>query len=112
MFIEMNSYQITLDEYLSGYINEDDLNESFSDFRKRANVSLILAVGSIVFLVFPYMINLYYAANIKYNPIIQKNTPALNIDNPNNRADTIPKLSYTPPLNTVNIMNKLGLLLK
>ena len=81
MFLDNASYRDTIQKYQSGEIEE--LDTSIEDYQTNALISLILGVGSIIFTIGPYILNMYFAANIKNNPIIKDNKSALNYFNNN-----------------------------
>ena len=79
IFLDRQSYINTINGYQSGEIER--INEPLEVYQRDALISLILGVGSVMFTLGPYILNLYFAANIKLNPIIKANKNALDYFN-------------------------------
>ena len=81
MFLVHQSFRNSVASYNDGEI--DDSTPPIETTQTNALISLILGVGSVLFTLFPYILNLYYAGNIKNNVIIKDNKKALNYFNNN-----------------------------
>ena len=81
MFIINGKYQSTLNDYNDNII--DELSEPIENIQTKALISLVLGIGCVIFTIFPYILNLYYAARIKNNKIIKANKVATNYFNNN-----------------------------